>query len=370
MVDRAITVSLCGDVMLGRGVDQVLPRPGDPTLRESYVKDARRYVELAELVAGPVPRPVDYAWPWGEALEIDAAMAPDVRVLNLETSVTRSNEFASGKGIHYRMCPDNLPALQGGSPDVCSLANNHVLDFGQAGLIETLDTLHSKGLWTVGAGRDSTEAQHPAVIPVGDRRLLALAVGHPSSGVPLSWAATRVRPGVHVVRDLTETTAAHLAQLLDGVRREGDLGLVSMHWGSNWGYDVPPEHVRFAHALVERGVDIVHGHSSHHARPLEVYAGRLILYGCGDFINDYEGISGYEQFRDDLRPLYFAKVDSATGALLELRIAVLQARALRLRRASPRDVEWFAGTLSAESAKHGTALDVGSDGMLLVKGQA
>ncbi len=353
--------------MLGRGVDQVLPHPGDPRLRESYVTNARRYVELAEQVAGPVPRPVDYPWPWGDALEIDAAMAPDMRVLNLETSVTRSDAFSSGKGIHYRMHPDNLPALRAGSPDVCSLANNHVLDFGQAGLIETLDSLHSKGLRTAGAGRDSTEAQRPAVIPVGAQRMLVLAVGHPSSGVPLSWAATPVRPGVNVVRDLTEATAAQLARQLDDARRGGDIALVSIHWGSNWGYDVPQEHERFAHALVERGVDIVHGHSSHHARPLEVYAGRLILYGCGDFINDYEGISGYEQFRDDLRPLYFAEVDPTTGALRELRIAVLQAHALRLRRASPPDVEWFAGTLSAASAKYGTALRPDRDGMLVVR---
>ena len=142
---------------------------------------------------------------------------------------------------------------------------------------------------------------------------------------------------------------------------------MSIHWGSNWGYDVPREHERFAHALVDRGIDIVHGHSSHHARPLEIYAGRLILYGCGDFINDYEGIRGYEQFRDDLRPLYFAKLDPATWALRELRIAVLQARALRLRRASQQDVEWFAATLSTESARYGTAFDIDPDGMLVVR---
>ena len=74
--------------------------------------------------------------------------------------------------------------------------------------------------------------------------------------------------------------------------------VASVHWGSNWGYDIPREQTVFAHRLIdEAGVDIIHGHSSHHVRAIEVYKDRLILYGCGDFLNDYEGISGYEEFR-------------------------------------------------------------------------
>jgi poly-gamma-glutamate capsule biosynthesis protein CapA/YwtB (metallophosphatase superfamily) len=60
-------------------------------------------------------------------------------------------------------------------------------------------------------------------------------------------------------------------------------------------------HRQFAHALIdEAGFDLVHGHSSHHPKAIEVHHGRIILYGCGDFITDYEGIKGYESFRDDL----------------------------------------------------------------------
>src|SRR5262245_60894737 len=96
---------LCGDVMTGRGVDQILPHPGDPRLREPYVSDAREYVRLAERVAGPIPRPAEPTWPWGDALAVLDGLAPDVRVINLETSVTRSSEFAPGKSICYRMNP-------------------------------------------------------------------------------------------------------------------------------------------------------------------------------------------------------------------------------------------------------------------------
>ena len=86
-----------------------------------------------------------FSWPWGDTLDALDGMAPDVRVINLETSVTRSAEFAPDKPVHYRMSPENLPAVTVARPDACALANNHVLDFGHTGLRETLDTLASAG---------------------------------------------------------------------------------------------------------------------------------------------------------------------------------------------------------------------------------
>jgi hypothetical protein len=109
--------------------------------------------------------------------------------------------------------------------------------------------------------------------------------------------------------------------------------VVSVHWGSNWGYAVAPEQVRFAHRLIGGGVDLIHGHSSHHPGPVEVFGGKLVLYGCGDCINDYEGITGHERYRGDLRLLYFASLHPGTGTLAALRMTPMQARNLRLRRA-------------------------------------
>ena len=204
-MDGEISLFLGGDVMLGRGIDQILPHPGDPTLAEPAVRDAREYIRLAERTHGPLPRPVDPAWPWGDALDVLAAAAPDVRIINLETSVTTSDDFAPGKRVHYRMHPANLPVLSVLSPDVCVLANNHVGDFGRRGLVETLDVLTRAGLPAVGAGRDPDEAARPAVLPLGNaRRVLVFAVGTVSSGIPPDWAATADRPGLA----LTELTDA------------------------------------------------------------------------------------------------------------------------------------------------------------------
>src|SRR3954468_11062187 len=158
MMPDTTTLFLCGDVMLGRGVDQILPHPGDPGLREGYFRDARTYVELAEAAHGPIAQPVDFSWPWGEALQTLDHIQPEVRVINLETAVTRSDEFAPGKAVHYRMHPGNLPCLTVARPDACALANNHVLDFGHRGLEETLDALSGAGLRPVGAGHDVYQA--------------------------------------------------------------------------------------------------------------------------------------------------------------------------------------------------------------------
>jgi poly-gamma-glutamate synthesis protein (capsule biosynthesis protein) len=293
----ALTLFLCGDVMTGRGIDQILPHPGEPRLYEPWVTHAGTYVRLAEAANGPIARPVDPASIWGDALEILEAAAPDARIVNLETAVTRGGTAWAGKDIHYRMHPDNSACLTAAGLDCAALANNHVLDWGLAGLDETLETLHRAGIHTAGAGRDRDAAQEPAVLDVPGRgRLLVFSFGLGDSGIPADWYATAQRPGVAGLEDLSAQTMQQVAGLISRAKRPRDLVLVSIHWGGNWGYRVPPQHRRFAHALVEEaGVDLVHGHSSHHPKGIEVWKGKLILYGCGDFLNDYEGIEGYEE---------------------------------------------------------------------------
>jgi poly-gamma-glutamate capsule biosynthesis protein CapA/YwtB (metallophosphatase superfamily) len=362
---RPMRMFFCGDVMLGRGIDQILPHPGDPRLQETYVRDARHYVELAERVNGAIPRPVDYSWPWGDALEVLTEQAPDLRVVNLETSITRGGVFTPGKAVHYRMSPDNIACLAAVRPDVCVLANNHLLDFGRHGLAETLETLFKARLGTAGAGLDAAAAERPAVALDGmDGRVLVFSYAMPSSGAPLPWAATPERPGIALVREPSFAEADRILTHVRASTRPGDRVVVSVHWGSNWGYRVSRRDVQFAHRLVDGGVDVVHGHSSHHPRPIEVYRGKLILYGCGDFIDDYEGITGHEEYRDDLRLMYFVSVEPDTGALLGLRMVPLKARQLRLHRASSEDAAWLQATLTRISNRFDTRINHAAGGNL------
>jgi poly-gamma-glutamate capsule biosynthesis protein CapA/YwtB (metallophosphatase superfamily) len=355
----SVVLALAGDVMLGRGIDQILPHPGDPTLWESHVRDARDYVRLAEVVNGPIPVPVDMRWPWGDALEVLAATGPDVRIVNLETAVTYGGDAVPSKGIHYRMHPANLPCLAAAGPDVCVLANNHVLDFGRGGLADTLEHLTGAGLRPVGAGRNEEAAWRPATVQTRGARVAIVAFGTPSSGIPSSWAAAGDRSGVAYLPSLSQAAVTRIASSV----RTGDIVVASVHWGTNWGYTVDDEQARFAHALIDAGVHVVHGHSSHHPRPIELYRGGLILYGCGDLINDYEGIGGYAVYRDELRLLYLATLDPAAG-LQELRMAPLHARRMRLEHATRDECWWLAAVLDRVSRELGTRVACDSDGML------
>jgi poly-gamma-glutamate capsule biosynthesis protein CapA/YwtB (metallophosphatase superfamily) len=143
--------------------------------------------------------------------------------------------------------------------------------------------------------------------------------------------------------------------------------VVSIHWGSNWGYGVDADQVRFARALIDGGVDLVHGHSSHHPRPIEVFRGKLILYGCGDCIDDYEGITGHRACRGDLRLLYFASLEAGTGRLAALRMAPMRARRMRLHPAPAADRQWLSALLDRISRDFGSRVDLRPDGMLALR---
>lgn len=353
-----IRLFLCGDVMTGRGVDQIMANPCDPVLHEDYVYSALDYVQLAEDAYGPIPRKAAPSYIWGVALETLDAAGPDLRVVNLETSITRSSDFMP-KGINYRMSPENAACLTAAGIDGCVLANNHVLDWGRAGLLDTLAALDGLGIRSAGAGADAGAAATPAVFDLpGKGRVLVFAFAVPTSGTPMNWRAGPTTPGINLLFDLGDEVAARVCREIAEIRREDDIVVVSLHWGPNWGYDIPDSQRRFAHRLVdEADVSIVYGHSSHHAKAIEVYRDRLILYGCGDFLNDYEGISGYEAYRDDLAVMYFADIDAASRNLAGLDLVPLQIRHFRLNHPSDADVAWIGHTLDRESRPFGVRIE-------------
>ncbi len=348
-----VTLFLCGDVMTGRGVDQILPHPVPSDIHEPVMTSAYGYVELAERESGEIPDPVDWEYPWGDARGVLDELSPDARIINLETAVTLSESWVP-KGINYRMHPENVPVLGALAPDVCVVSNNHVLDWGEEGLLETLATLEAAGFEAPGAGRTLEEADRPAALEVGgEGRVLVFAFGSTDSGIPPGWAATMEEPGVNLLPDYSDLTLQTLADRIRMERRPADRVVVSIHWGGNWGYEIPDEHRTFARGLVDAGVDVVHGHSSHHPRAVEVYRGRPILYGCGDFINDYEGIGGRERFRSEIVLMYFATLDGGVGGLRRFEMRPMRIRRIRLEHPSEEDVEWIHRTMDRECGRFG-----------------
>lgn len=375
-----IRILMCGDVMLGRGIDQILPYSTEPTIPEQWqeIDDPRIFVELAVRCNGPLPESRDAAYVWGDVLGEIAGSGADLRLANLETAVSTSNDFWPDKPVRYRMHPGNVETLRAARLDCCSLANNHVLDWGYRGLAETIDTLRRANIAGVGAGRDRREADTPAVIDIpGKGRVAVFGFATPGSGVPETWAAGPGRPGVSLI-DMSDRFAAHIAALVRTVKPETGIVIASIHWGSNWGHEIPPQMRRFAHRLIEAGVDVIHGHSSHHVRAIEVYRERLILYGCGDFINDYEGIPLYDLpqnaragprhsgFRPEFGLIYRAELDAASGALRSLKMTPTEIKKMRANRAGTEGVQWLEETLNREGGAFGTGV-VLEDGLLKLR---
>ena len=364
-----IKIFLCGDVMTGRGLDQILSHPSNPMIYEPYVKDARRYVELAEMANGEISKPVSFSYIWGDALHELERVSPDLRIINLETSVTASNDYWRGKGINYRMHPENIQCVTAAKIDFCSLANNHVLDWGYSGLGDTLANLRKANLRYSGAGRNFKEAETPAVLEVARKgRVIVFSFGSVTSGIPFSWAATENKAGISMLEDLSEKTVRYLKERIHRLKGKGDIVVLSIHWGGNWSYKVPFEQIHFAHKLIdEAGVDIIHGHSSHHVKAIEVYRGKPVIYGCGDFLSDYEGIGGYEEFRGDLGLMYFLTMKPSTGRLVNMEMIPTQVRRFKVNRASKTDSLWLKDTLNREGGKFGTSVELKRNNTLTLK---
>lgn len=344
--------------MTGRGIDQVMAHPCPPQLEEPAVGDARDYVRLAERANGPIPAAVAPDYIWGDALEEIEQVGPHRILVNLETAVTSHGAPWPRKGIHYRMHPDHVACLAAARIDVCVLANNHVLDWGEEGFSDTLSCLRHAGFATAGAGRNHIEAAAPAILRLpGERRLLVFAFATYDSGVPPAWEANHC-PGVNMLAP-DDLGLARAVAHIRAHRRGGDLVVASLHWGENWVGPVPAAHRRIARQLIESGAaDLVHGHSSHHPLPAEVHRGKLVLYGCGDLINDYEGIGEGGPARSDLVCLYSVTLEK-DGRLRDLEVIPFRIRRFSLRRMEHDEREWLRGFINRRSESFGTKFVTG-----------
>lgn len=351
-----IKIFLCGDVMTGRGIDQILPDPADPVIHEPYINDARDYRNLAESKNGPIPAPVPYKYIWGEALNDLNSKKPDLRIVNLETSITNSNDYWKGKGINYKMNPRNTACLSAAKINCCSLANNHVIDWGFKGLIETCKSLNKSGIQYAGAGLNKKEAQQPAILNLKQNgRIFFFSIGSQSSGIPSDWEAKTDKSGIYLVNEYSSKSIEKITEQVSEIKKPGDIIIVSIHWGENWGYDIPREQITFAHDLIDYAkIDIIHGHSSHHFKSIEVYKEKPILYGCGDFINDYEGIGGYEEFKSDLVLMYFISISIFEHKLIGINLIPYQLKRFALNKTNPEDTEWIFRVLNREEIKFNT----------------
>jgi poly-gamma-glutamate synthesis protein (capsule biosynthesis protein) len=202
---------------------------------------------------------------------------------------------------------------------------------------------------------------------MGKQSVILFSFGMETSGIGWDWGATAHHPGVNLLHDLSIATVRNIAQQVQRIKRAGDIVIASIHWGGNWGYAIPDDQQQFAHALIDdASVDLIHGHSSHHIKGIEVYKNHLILYGCGDLLNDYEGIGGYEEYRDELGLMYFPTLNPVDGKLLRLEMTPTRRRKMRINRASHEEAQWLADVLNRESKTVGANVTLDENNRLVL----
>ncbi len=254
MTRTSVTLAFVGDIMLGRRVDSAL--------------------------AGCDPAAV-----WGDVLPILRSAAAVIG--NLECPITLHGQgWRSGwKAFRFRAGPRAVEALRAANIRAVNLANNHILDFEDRGLLDTLDYLDAAGIAHVGAGRDCEQAIRPAILDLPGIRLGLIGFTDNMA----EFAAGPRSPGTaHMAIRSDAATLGIVRMLARELRRAGaELVVLSVHWGPNLRTRPCARFRRFARQAADLGIDVVHGHSAHLIQGVEVCNGTLILYDTGDFLNDY-----------------------------------------------------------------------------------
>lgn len=239
---------------------------------------------LGRGVAAEIERqdPVDF---WGDLRPV--LLASDLVVANLECAITVHpvRWTRTRKVFHFRAPPQAVRVLHAAGVRAVSLANNHVLDFEETGLRDTLRHLDEAGIVHAGAGENLEEAREPAVVDLGGWKVGVVAF---TDNEP-AWAARPGRPGVSHLRFLPSPTAlGTVERAADRARDRGaEFVILSVHWGPNMVTQPRRPFRWFARAALERGVDLVYGHSAHVFQGVEVHRGAPILYDTGEALDDY-----------------------------------------------------------------------------------
>ena len=283
----AATVVLAGDAMLGRDFNDLYD--ADPN-----------YQAFRELD--------------------DATRDADMIAFNLETTITTSEDIWLGKNFNFKLDPRHAASALGSFPGqpsvprVLSLANNHSLDFGVAGLLETMATLDAHGMRRVGAGVDFDESRTPLVLTTDDGVRIGIIAASSVCSCDGSWSATADSPGMW---QIDSDDPSDLVDAVRELRPRVDWLVIMLHWGPNWVTEWPIAWMEdLAEDLAGAGADVIVGTSAHHVLPVERHGLTLVLNGTADFIDDYA--NPHEGFRNDISYLARVRLEPDQEAALEL----------------------------------------------------
>lgn len=201
----------------------------------------------------------------------------DLAIVNLETAVTTRGK-PEPKRYLFRAPVSAYTALRAAGIDAASLANNHALDYGQTGLLDTLDNAKRASYPVFGAGADATEAYRPWITEVRGVRVAVLGFSQIRM-LASTWAARDDRPGIAMAWNVERAVAAVTA-----ARRDADLVIVFNHWGQEGNECPTADQKRFAGKLAGAGADIVVGTHAHTLQGDGWLGETYVAYGLGNFL--------------------------------------------------------------------------------------
>lgn len=219
----------------------------------------------------------NFEYIWGNVLPI--LKNNDLNIVNLETALTKCKTKVP-KVFNFKADPEKVEVLTKGSIHIVNLANNHVLDYTEKGLYDTLETLDNAKILHVGAGRNLKEAKKPLIITKNGIKIGILGY---TDNEP-SWQAAEKKPGINYI---SVGDIEPIKKEIEELRSNVNIVIITIHWGPNMVEKPSIAFVHFAHQLIDLGADIIHGHSAHIFQGVEVYKEKLILYDTGDFVDDY-----------------------------------------------------------------------------------
>jgi poly-gamma-glutamate capsule biosynthesis protein CapA/YwtB (metallophosphatase superfamily) len=319
-----ITLGLTGDLMLGRRMNEAIAREG-------------------------------FAYPWGDMLP--RLREVDLLLVNLECALTQSAvrwHDGNYKAFYFRAEPSVVETLRLANVRFASLANNHALDFGPAGLLDTIHTLNGTGIAHAGAGATLAEARAPALIEAGGLQVQVVAF----TDHPFAWRAEADAPGVNYTPvSIQPGDLDPVREAIGAARQTGGLVIFCIHWGPNMRLRPPPAFRAFARAVIDAGADVFWGHSAHVVQGIEVYRGRPILYDTGDFVDDY---AVNPALRNDLSALFHLAI--GPRGIQRLDLVPVRLGRMQVNAARGRERDWFIRRTADLSAELGTQVHVSGNG--------
>jgi hypothetical protein len=269
-----------------RGVEAAAPPPGRPItiLAGGDVTLGYHFEEYfdQQVARGRSPQEM-LEYPFREVRS--ATPDTDLFVVNLECPFTSRGEKIP-KNFNFRARPELVAALVAAGVGAVSLANNHLMDYGPVGLLDTLSTLEAASLPHFGAGKNLAEARRPAII---ERRGVRIAfLGYFFLGEhniePPEVIATEHTPGVAGHPSDAAILERMLREDVARAKVEADLVIPFFHWGREGSHFPEPYQTRLAHAAIEAGAAAVLGSHPHVLQGFELYRGAPVVYSLGNFV--------------------------------------------------------------------------------------